>query len=689
MSHCSARKFHLRLHPRSGLLVSAALLISLLSLVFAEASGDPAQSAETAGKSYRRQLTYRRLQDEDQDDETEDDDHSDDENDDEDGSDDGKEHVFTTNAKTVKSFPWTKPTKTMLEAFEDVFPNAQGFWDVTFKESARQTAITWSHVVSWLDVELLDGPDPFKAHKGEVPVPWDTVPEGKQTTAADQIEPGQYVAYSRRQICFIVAKTLIGSNTDGYNNGLARYLSKEGFGGCVPKQDKYAKALFALLAACAGDPSLSGGKQGPMVIVAKPQASTDLHSLQDMSRNINLADAGLRLCRFDDGHDPNKALLAGVPAAPEAVCQQPTTKTPGVDFMSPATAVGQAVQDMSQEFLGGHIYGAACAPSGGQDERLLMFMPEASVLAFFLSQAEDKSGPPQLRQPAVILGARMLLKGLDGTARFEEWFKLDSNAKLVSDLVSVNVGGKNMRISTSKPLFGFGSGNQDMLGSPPPAWKVRNARLNKQAQQRDGTTGRYSFGSLVTTWYVVLSLTSYSADLTEALQKTVRSVGSGPWSAGLTFGDSQLGILAMWIAHALAVQSWGGSGKVPLDYYLYSAFTENPGNQCLLHSMDNCKKCLWRCNSNKPPPSSFWMPDTGLMSQYDRSNPCVNGGEASCPAHGLEDVMWNFGLKRAGLLWQRVEEVLQQPGDASKPVFDLLIETVIKERLDGLSPPKV
>lgn len=358
--------------------------------------------------------------------------------------------------------------------------------------------------------------------------------------------------------------------------------------------------------------------------------------------------------------------------------------------MSPNTAVGQAVQDMSQQFLGGYIYGAACAPSGGQDERLLMFMPEASVLAFFLSQAEDKNGPPQLRQPAVILGARMLLKGLDGTARFEDYFTLDSKAKLFSDLVSVNVGGKNMQISTSRPLFGFGSGNQDMLGSPPPGWKVRNARLNKQAQQRDGTTGRFSFGKLVTTWYVVLSLTSYSSDLTDALQKTVRSVGSGPWSAGLTFGDSQLGILAMWIGHALAVQSWGGSGRVPLDYYLYSAFTENPGNQCLLHSMANCKRCLWRCNSNKPPPHSFWMPDTGLMSKYDRTNPCVNGGEASCPAHGLEDVMWNFGLKRAGLLWQRVEEVLQQqPGDASKPVFDLLIETVIKERLDGLSPPKV
>ena len=32
----------------------------------------------------------------------------------------------------------------------------------------------------------------------------------------------------------------------------------------------------------------------------------------------------------------------------------------------------------------------------------------------------------------------------------------------------------------------------------------------------------------------------------------VKSVGVGPWGAGLSFGDSTLGFLAAWIGHAAA-----------------------------------------------------------------------------------------------------------------------------------------
>ncbi len=32
----------------------------------------------------------------------------------------------------------------------------------------------------------------------------------------------------------------------------------------------------------------------------------------------------------------------------------------------------------------------------------------------------------------------------------------------------------------------------------------------------------------------------------------VKSVGVGPWGAGLSFGDSNLGFLAAWIGHAAA-----------------------------------------------------------------------------------------------------------------------------------------
>ena len=32
-----------------------------------------------------------------------------------------------------------------------------------------------------------------------------------------------------------------------------------------------------------------------------------------------------------------------------------------------------------------------------------------------------------------------------------------------------------------------------------------------------------------------------------------------------------------------------------LDYYIYSSFTENPSNQCLIHSKQDCMNCLNSC----------------------------------------------------------------------------------------------
>merc|ERR1719210_2421972 len=95
-----------------------------------------------------------------------------------------------------------------------------------------------------------------------------------------------------------------------------------------------------------------------------------------------------------------------------------------------------------------------------------------------------------------------------------------------------------------------------------------------------------------------MALHSYSNDIQPLLRAVVSSVGVGPWLAGLWWGDSQLGFLASWLGHAIAAASWAGSGGVapPLDYYLYSAFTENPGNQCFVHSSANCRACLAHCS---------------------------------------------------------------------------------------------
>lgn len=86
-------------------------------------------------------------------------------------------------------------------------------------------------------------------------------------------------------------------------------------------------------------------------------------------------------------------------------------------------------------------------------------------------------------------------------------------------------------------------------------------------------------------------------------------MGSGPWYSGLWWGDSQLGIAAMWIAHAAAAHSWGGHGALPLDYYMYSAFTENPSNQCFVHANSAARRA-WHSAISPPflnQPSGYLM----------------------------------------------------------------------------------
>ena len=46
-----------------------------------------------------------------------------------------------------------------------------------------------------------------------------------------------------------------------------------------------------------------------------------------------------------------------------------------------------------------------------------------------------------------------------------------------------------------------------------------------------------------------------------------------------------MSFLAMWVGLSIA-------GNIKLNYYLYDAFCENPGNQCYLLSTDECVDCI-------------------------------------------------------------------------------------------------
>mmetsp|Transcript_62269 Transcript_62269/g.181915 ORF Transcript_62269/g.181915 Transcript_62269/m.181915 type:complete len:670 (-) Transcript_62269:187-2196(-) len=577
---------------------------------------------------------------------------------------------FVTNAEGTKTFPWSEPARTVYAALYDAFgkEGVENHKGMAFDES-HVPKRSWTEVAAWVDNELLKGPDPFKAHNGQVPVPWPSTGDGQ-----DQLAPGQWVGYSRRQVCFIVAKSLLGAKTQGYNNGLQRYMEMPGTvpPNCLPRTNDFGKAWWSLLAACSADPGLRDGGQGPMLLATKAGGKPDVAAVRELSKKIELSSAGLRVCRYDDGSG-GAGLPSGLQSVPQEGCAQPTASGPGKDFMTGGLHK-QATQDISARFLGGYIFGNACGLGGGQDERLMVYLPEVSALTFFLSQAPgiaNNQNPPQLRQPAWILGARKMLYGLDGTARFNEYEGFDAGVPLTSDLVDIQVSGKTYKISSSRPFLGFMSENQDFI-----PWADSNgqriARRNKEPRQREvNPSSSYAFEKQVRAWYGSVALSSYNEDMQPILRKLVGSIGVGPWLAGLWWGDSQLGLLAVWLGHAIAAPTWKG-GSLPLDYYMYSAFTENPGNQCFVHSAANCKACLQHCHAKPLPEKSYWLPKGVSPSPQD---PCVDGDpNQDCGVKGIEDIYEAYAHETASTLWTDVETTLSaNPQDVSRSVFDMLL----------------
>lgn len=418
-----------------------------------------------------------------------------------------------------------------------------------------------------------------------------------------------------------------------------------------------------------------------MLMAAKAMDKPSMTSVRNMTQGAPLSAAGLRVCRYDDGG--SSGAMPGVQSVPAAACAQPTADRPGRDFMT-GGLMGQAAQDISAKFLGGYVYGNVCGLGGGQDERMMVYFPEVSALAFFLSQAgpDGTYGPPQLRQPAWILGARRLRVGIDGTCRFQGLFEVDEAAPLASDLVNVNFGTAQAEISGSSPFLAFMSDNQGMLGWPESSFALQLARQNRAPQQRETRPeSDHAFDKQVRAWYRAVALTSYAPVVQTALKAIVTSIGTGPWGAGLWWGDSQVSLLASWVGHAAAAASWGNA--LPLDYYLYSTFTENPGNQCLVHSSANCQACLTRCDvaANMPgAQTAFWLPGNAFTQPGSPPSPCAAAATGTaCGQAGLEDVVAAYGNRNAGVLWADAEAAMRKSGsDTSTAAFDLLLSGALR-----------
>ena len=172
----------------------------------------------------------------------------------------------------------------------------------------------------------------------------------------------------------------------------------------------------------------------------------------------------------------------------------------------------------------------------------------------------------------------------------------------------------------------------------------------------------------VRAWYTAVSIASYHPDVHGALATLVSSIGTGPWGAGLWWGDSQLFVLAMWIGQALAASDWGMD--LPLDYYIYSAFTESPGSQCLVLPREQCAACTRRCVDHPLPATSYWLPSYALTRE-DAAKMCA-AEAADCGERGLAEIVATFGSLSVHAAWERVETALLR-NTTTESVFDVLL----------------
>mmetsp|Transcript_107608 Transcript_107608/g.273168 ORF Transcript_107608/g.273168 Transcript_107608/m.273168 type:complete len:637 (-) Transcript_107608:81-1991(-) len=539
-------------------------------------------------------------------------------------------------SKSFGSFDWTPTQRTIEAAIQDAKWNGDG----QFHEGEIVNAVS---VAKWVNEDLLVNPPFNGAHGAIVPMP---------ASGDDQVGPGNYVAYSRRQVCYIVAKTLMGAGTKEYDNGLTRFMNT-----CA-RTGGFAKSMVTLVASCAADPTLKDGKQGPLLVVARGADPTSVQAARGVAASTPLSNAGLRVCQYDDGAAP----LDGIPKVPSEGCVSATGSGPGKDFMSGGLH-RQVVVDITASWLGGYVLGNACGLGGGQDERLMVYFPEVAALTFFLSASHPF---PQLRQPAWVLGARQFFVDLDGTGRYNDYV-LDKAVPLNSDLEDVQFKGKTYKMSSSRPFLGFMSESQGFLGKETYN-NLKWARLNRHALQREiRSSDKAPFENQVRAWYNSVALTSYHVEVRPTLKQFVQSVGTGPWLAGLWWGDSQLGMLATWIGQALAAPTWG---ELPVDYYMYADFTENPGNQCYVHSYHNCAACLSKCNNNPLPGTAFWMPNEAFTD----GKSCAGAGSPQyCGQNGVEQIYAAFSGKGALDLWDAVEHAFRNGAHTEKTVFDVLL----------------
>jgi hypothetical protein len=142
----------------------------------------------------------------------------------------------------------------------------------------------------------------------------------------------------------------------------------------------------------------------------------------------------------------------------------------------------------------------------------------------------------------------------------------------------------------------------------------------------------------VSMWYQAYEATMYPEPVRDAFTALVQHIGTGPWGAGVWWGDSQVYFLTVWLATNLLK---GAS----LDYYLYDHFCENPANQCFLLGEAGCGGCI--------------------------STSAVDGSPIDAGRCGSQS-LWGVVDHFKGMTAQDLYQALKDVGGPPTQVFDLL-----------------
>jgi len=362
---------------------------------------------------------------------------------------------------------------------------------------------------------------------------------------------GKTVAITQRQLAFLVANALMGNSIQS-GDGLSAALRRCSERANMPRA--YLRSLLSLLAVLSRE--LEDQAHGSTIVAATP-----------VQGSVGAGGWRGRLAR---------------PMQEPAVCSE----VPGQartcqleDFMAGGTRF-QALTDIAGTVVGGG--GALCEVANTQDESLVHFYSEVLALAFFTGPGLD--GASMLPVPMAFLGVRRYMGDIQGETstgppfyntcgRIREANWLNEDVQKAGTLATL-VDGVDLTVAASSFIAVASTSSAARGGC-----SVGQAMDNKCMNQRN------HLDEDVSLWFGAFAASQYGFAAQQAFRQVVRRVGTGPWGAGVWFGDSQQYFLAVWLATSLL-------DGASLDYYIYDHFCENPSNQCFLLGGDACSECI-------------------------------------------------------------------------------------------------